>query len=54
MGKFRKLAFRLHSTIRFSIDDNVNSKHLVRKLYRQNLPNHPHFKISSFPVSFNE
>ena len=23
-GKFRKLVFKLHSTIRFSIDDNVN------------------------------
>ena len=25
-GKFRKLAFKLHSTIRFSIDDNVYIK----------------------------
>ena len=23
-GKFRKLTFKLHSTIRFSIDDNIN------------------------------
>ena len=41
-GKLRKLAFRLLSTIRFSIDDNVNilipcSKTVHKKIYRTGL-----------------
>ena len=53
-GKFLKLAFRLHFSIKFSIDDNFNILIRCLKTIHTKLTKPASFKISSLLVSSSE